>query len=86
MLSNTLQQEPQLRIPQIADVSQPLLAGTGVLTRIHAHARADLLATVNPLGRSDDQHVSGPTPGCVVCRTTSRRIYSAKLMPVIGVG
>jgi transposase len=34
-----------------------LLAGTGVLTRNHPHVRADLLAAVEPLRSSDDQHV-----------------------------
>ena len=51
------QQESQQRISLLADVSQPLLASAGVLARNHPHIRADLLATMKPLRRSDDQHV-----------------------------
>src|SRR6266849_5488338 len=52
------EQESQQRISLLADVSQPLLASTGVLARNHAYVRADLLATVEPRRRPDDQHVS----------------------------
>jgi hypothetical protein len=51
------QQESQQGVASLADVPQPLLAGTGVLTRNHPHVRADLLAAVEPLWSSDDQHV-----------------------------
>ena len=40
-----------------ADVSQSLLASTGLLTRNHPHVRSDLLAALKPRWRSDDQHV-----------------------------
>src|ERR1035438_8662767 len=39
------QQEAQQRIALLADMSQPLPAGTGVLTRNEPHVAADLLAT-----------------------------------------
>src|SRR5277367_4737921 len=51
------QQEAQQGIALLADVPQPLLASTGVLTRNHPHARADLLAPLKPCRSSDDQHV-----------------------------
>jgi len=51
------QQEAQQGVALLADVPQPLLASTGVLTRNHPHVRADLLAAVEPLRSSDDQHV-----------------------------
>src|SRR5713101_9836870 len=51
------QQEAQQGIALFADVPQPLLACTGVLTRNHPYVRADLLAAVEPLRSSDDQHV-----------------------------
>ena len=41
----------------LADVPQPLLASTGVLTRNHPHVGADLFATRKPSRSSDDQHV-----------------------------
>jgi hypothetical protein len=37
-------------------VSQPLMAGTGVLTGNEPNVAADLLATTKPLWSSDDQH------------------------------
>ena len=52
------QQETQQGIALLADVPQPLLAGTGVLTRNHPHLRADLLAAVETLRSSDDQYIS----------------------------
>jgi hypothetical protein len=51
------QQEAQQGIALLGDVPQPLLASTGVFTRNHPHVRADLLAAVEPLRSSDDQHV-----------------------------
>src|SRR6202521_2674084 len=51
------QQESQQGVALFADVPQPLLAGTGVLTRNHPHVGADLLATSKPRRSSDDQHV-----------------------------
>src|SRR6266850_7153684 len=51
------QQEAQQGVALFADVPQPLLASTGVLTRNHPHVRADLLAAVEPLRSSDDQHI-----------------------------
>src|SRR5260370_1351472 len=51
------QQESQQRVALFADVPQSLLLGTGVLTRNHPHVRADLLAAVEPLRFSDDQHI-----------------------------
>jgi len=50
-------QEAQQRIALLADVSQSLFASTGLLTRNHAHVRADLLAGLKPTRSSDDQHV-----------------------------
>src|SRR4030081_441888 len=50
-------QEAQQGVALLADVPQPLLASTGVLTRNHPHVRADLLAAVEPLRSSDDQHL-----------------------------
>src|SRR6266481_9319696 len=40
-----------------ADVTQSLLASTGLLTRDHPHVCADLLAALKPRRSSDDQHV-----------------------------
>src|SRR6202040_1403938 len=51
------QQEAQQGTALLADVPQPLLASTGVLTRNHPHVGADLLATSKPSRSSDDQHV-----------------------------
>src|SRR6202790_2713784 len=42
------QQEAQQGTALLADVPQPLLASTGVLTRNHPHIRADLLAALEP--------------------------------------
>ena len=42
------QQKAQQGIALLADVPQPLLASTGVLTRNHPHISADLLATRKP--------------------------------------
>jgi len=50
-------QETQQRVTFLADVSQPLLAATGVLTRNHPHVRADLLAARKPARSSDDQRI-----------------------------
>ena len=51
------QQESQQGVALFADVPQPLLAGTGVLTRNHPHIGADLLATLKPRRSPDDQHL-----------------------------
>src|SRR6202035_729274 len=51
------QQEAQQGTALLADVPQPLLASTGVLTRNHPHVGADLLATSKPSRSSDDQHI-----------------------------
>jgi hypothetical protein len=40
----------------LADVPKPLMAGTGVLARNQSHIAADLLAALEPLRSSDDQH------------------------------
>ena len=40
------QQEAQQRVALLADVSQPLLASTGVLARNQSHVAADLLAAL----------------------------------------
>jgi serine/threonine protein kinase len=52
------QQEPQQGIALLADVPQPLLASTGVLTRNHPHVVADLLAAWKTFPSSNDQHES----------------------------
>src|SRR5258708_12731715 len=51
------QQEAQQGTTLLADMSQSLLASTGVLTRNHPHVGADLLATLKPRRSSDDQHI-----------------------------
>ena len=51
------QQEAQQGTALFADVPQPLLASTGVLTRNQPHVRADLLAAFEPRRCSDDQHI-----------------------------
>jgi hypothetical protein len=51
------QQVTQQRIPLLTDVSQPLLARTGIFAGDHPQIRADLFATVEPLRRSDDQDI-----------------------------
>src|SRR6202049_4985560 len=56
-LSSLHQQEAQQGVALFADVPQPLLAATGVLTRNHAHVRANLFAAVETLRSSDDQHI-----------------------------
>jgi hypothetical protein len=56
-LSGLRPQEAQQGVALFADVPKPLLAGSRVLTRNHPHVRADLLAAVEPLRSSDDQHV-----------------------------
>ncbi len=50
------QQKTQQRIALLADVSQPLPSGTGVLRRDQPHITAGLLAAMEPLWSSDDQH------------------------------
>jgi hypothetical protein len=40
-----------------ADVSEPLLAATGILAGNHPHVVADLLATRKSTRSSDDQHL-----------------------------
>ena len=47
------QQEAQQGTALLADVPQPLLAGTGVLTRNHPHVRADLLTPLKALKEID---------------------------------
>src|SRR5215471_4203130 len=56
-LSCLHQQKTQQRTSLPADVSQPLLAATGVLTRNQSYVGADLLAAVEPRRSSDDQHI-----------------------------
>ena len=56
-LSSLRQQEAQQGVALLADVPQPLLAAAGVLTGNHPHVRANLLAAVETLRSSDDQHV-----------------------------
>src|SRR6266478_3900405 len=51
------QQEAQQRIALLADVPEPLLLATGVLTGDHPHVVADLLATMKSTRSPDDQHV-----------------------------
>jgi hypothetical protein len=50
------QQETQQRAALLGDVSQPLLADTGILLRNQSQIAADLLAALEPLHRPDDQH------------------------------
>ena len=50
------QQETQQRTALLGDVSQPLMAGTGILLRNQPHIAADLLAPTKPLRSSDDEH------------------------------
>jgi len=52
------QQETQQRVTLFADVTQSLLARTGLLARSHPHVRADLLAALKPHRSSDYQHIS----------------------------
>src|ERR1700689_1743655 len=51
------QQEAQQGTALLTDVSQSLLASTGVLTRNHSHVRANLLAPLEASRSSDDQHI-----------------------------
>ena len=55
------QQVAQQFIALLADVSQSLLAGPGVLARNETHIAADLLATRKPLRRPNDQNLGQPT-------------------------
>src|ERR1700733_1181331 len=48
------QQEAQQRAALLGDVSQPLMARTGVLRRDQSDIAADLLAALETLRRSDD--------------------------------
>src|SRR5437773_10306517 len=57
------QQEAQQGIALLADMSQPLPAGTGVLARNQPGVAADLLAARKPLRRSNDQNVDQPRDG-----------------------
>jgi hypothetical protein len=50
------QQGTQKRAALLGDVSQPLMASTGVLARDQSDITADLLAALEPLRSSDDQH------------------------------
>src|SRR6266403_1420320 len=50
------QQETQQGATLFGDVSQPLMAGTGVLARNQSDIAADLLAALEPLRSSNDQH------------------------------
>jgi len=54
------QQVAQQCIALLADVSQPLFAGTGVFARNESGVAADLLAARKPLRRPDDQNVGHP--------------------------
>ena len=76
------QQEAQQGVALLADVSQPLPAGTGVLARNQPHVAADLLATMEidfgvPMISTKASAVSGPTPGCVISRSTSGRFLAS---------
>src|SRR6266403_5621247 len=50
------QQETKQRATLLGDVSQPLMASTGVLARDQSDIAADLLAALEPLRSPDDQH------------------------------
>jgi len=50
------QQEAQQRVALLADMSQPLPAGTGVFAGDESHIAADLLAARKPVGSHDDDH------------------------------
>ena len=50
------QQETQQRTALLADVPQPLMAGTGVFRRNQSDIAADLLAALKSFRSSDDQH------------------------------
>src|SRR5690242_4833648 len=51
------QQVAQQRVALLAEMSQSLLAGTGVLARNESKVATDLLATGKPLRRPKDLHV-----------------------------
>ncbi len=57
------QQVAQQCVALLADVSQPLLAGAGVLTGNQPCVAADLLAARKPLRSPDDQNVDQPGDG-----------------------
>src|SRR5580658_10417563 len=57
------QQVAQQRVALLTDMSQPLLAGTGVLTGNQPGVAADLLATRKPIGCPDDESVDQPGDG-----------------------
>src|SRR6185295_7654687 len=54
------QQEAQQHIALLTEMSQSLLAGTGVLTRDESNVATDLLATGKPIRRPNDLNVSYP--------------------------
>jgi hypothetical protein len=74
-LGRLYQQKAQQRAALLADVPQPLLTSTGVLTRNHAHVRADLLAALKPRRSSDDS----PEPA-VVNKPQSARVEEPTLL------
>src|SRR6202521_87544 len=51
------QQKAQQCVALLADMSQPLMAGTGVLTGNEPCVAADLLAARKPRRRPNDQHI-----------------------------
>ena len=57
------QQVTQQRVTLLTDMSQPLMAGTGVLTGNEPRVAADLLATRKPIWCPDDQNVGQPREG-----------------------
>src|ERR1035437_4374260 len=75
------QQEAQQGIALLADVPQPLLAPTGVLTRNHPHVGADLLAPFKPSRSSDDQHVGERRERAHAGMAISRRTSGRFLLP-----
>jgi hypothetical protein len=76
------QQEAQQGIALLANVSQPLPAGTGVLARNQPGVAADLLAARKSIRRPNDENVDQPGDGShasdeIMCRGASRFIPMA---------
>ncbi len=57
------QQEAQQCVALLTDMSQPLPAGTGILTGNEPCVAADLLAARKPIRSPDDQHLGQPRKG-----------------------
>src|SRR5713101_3611171 len=57
LLAMLLPTVAQQSVALLADMSQPLLASTGVFARNQSHIAADLFTAWKPLRRPDDQHV-----------------------------